>query len=246
MKIKPLKQRSRKADFTLIELLIVVAIIAILAALLLPALNSAREKAKRISCANNFRQIGFQWQAYADQYNGWIVPNYTVASPSFFYRFSMSLLSDHSGLLGNALKWDCRKRGYSKSFTCPTEKWVIDYDNSGANSYFSFTHYGPNSWLSGRINADGTTEYMHTLVSLITPSSVITYTELHAYAGYYVEQPMNVAVRHEGGCNFLFADQHVEWMTSAKFRSRKDNINDGVQNKSPHWWLPLYTGFKLL
>lgn len=107
--------RLQTVAFTLIELLVVIAIIAILAALLLPSLARAKEKAHRISCFNNARQIMICAHLYSDTWPDYFYWTTSIGDDSAPESFYPELLKN------------------TKTFTCPSTRNRIRTDNMDRN-----------------------------------------------------------------------------------------------------------------
>ena len=195
---------KRRNNFTLIELLVVIAIIAILAAMLLPALNSAREKGKRIKCNSNQKQILLNIIGYTQDNNGWFPLAYRTA-PTGLYWPELYGLKD-------------------SNLRCPDATQPAQI----SPLYGITHHYIMNSSLMGSMDSAPKNK-----INSLGPTVPAGYQPIKQPTRTFltvdknsVPFPVGIGnmqqlrdwsdMRHDGGANFGFVDGHSEWMKPDK------------------------------
>ena len=188
--------------FTLIELLVVIAIIAILASMLLPALGSARERAKSIKCVAQLKQYHTAVVLYAGDYDDFVTSG-SGAHWDWPYFFAPYFGMPTSTPDGDS--WE----NYNKAtglFVCPSRSgddfnYALNIDY-GCGSGYSMTLWGQPF-------------YFHRLATELHPQNTVRMGDTKNWfmnAGLYGDLPNNFSSRHTGGSNFLFQDGHFAWL----------------------------------
>ena len=202
---------SNKRVFTLIELLVVIAIIAILAAVLLPALGSARDKAHAITCISNERQIGLSVNSYLADNNEYYMIQQTSAYPDGNMRVWSDLLSE-------------AKYINRSSFACPGLKSPAKTQTNYTPSGMTYTGYGYNFRYLGSymgISAgDKRAARMSELrffstgyLAMDTNQGLGTNVGLYRVTDVNSSSPVNNGrphARHSRNLNVLYLDGHAE------------------------------------
>ncbi len=203
--------RQNTKSFTLIELLVVIAIIAILAAMLLPALRSAREKARQVKCASNVKQFGLAAVMYITDYDGWLVPMYETVSADQWWmeRF----IGEYIGVF----YVDGYPDWWHPMYHCSTAGWVER--DPPQPEYYNRNNitYGMNLWTGDGNNHDG--EFVRETIASNPSNKIMLCDTADRGDGTGFEKgwrsgelDWRVTARHSGMFNCLFLDGHVSAM----------------------------------
>lgn len=220
---RPTERRMRLlvGGFSLIELLVVVAIIALLISILLPSLREARERSRRVKCAANLHSIGAAWHLYLQANNDFFMtPGGNV---QWFYGGKVEIYAvpgpapRNPRELNRYLDFDPYGNRAAEVFHCPADRGAIglpDPEAAGRTTYdYMGNSYPTNSTLaSGRSSAGPPPRRSRPLrlTDISLPPSIFIAQGDHQM--YYIASPAYSAIWHDAeglSVNLGFLDGHV-------------------------------------
>ncbi len=218
---------GKKNGFTLIELLVVIASIAILVAMLLPALSNSKSRTQSIVCLNNLRQLSICWQLYAGDFNDLMVPNNNIAggAPGPSWCQGTGILETNTTVIESGLLF--RYNRSAALYHCPADASTVVSLSGTRLSQLRNRSYNlsqsvngePTSWLAthipsfkrfSEINGPNPSECLVFIDenedTMLDPHFGMP-TANYGNTNQWWDMPSH---RHGRGANLSFADSHAE------------------------------------